>query len=170
MGKIFYTEKSLYTSESFIKKILAEFYGIENAVVLRTKNGKPYVENGPYFSVSHTANKLFVVFSAQNVGLDAELLSRKVNYKLIVKKFPLFEQEEISCDKDFLYHWVAMESAVKYLGGTISHDLKDLAFKERKLFYKSVEMPVKIQFITWENYLLAVCSNTELENLTPISL
>ena len=48
--------------------------------------------------------------------------------------------------------------------------LKDLAFKEGKLFYKSVEMPVKIQFITWENYLLAVCSNTELENLTPISL
>ncbi len=170
MGKIFYTENSLYDSDSFIKKILAEFYGLENAVILRTENGKPYVENGPFFSVSHTANKLFVVLSSMNVGLDAELLSRKVNYTAIIKKFPFSEREEITCEKDFLYHWVAKESAVKYLGSTLARDLQNLTFQNGKLFYKTIELPVKLSFLILEDFLLAVCSENEPKDLPLILL
>ena len=131
MGKLFYTEKALYSSEAFIKKILSEFYDMQSAVILRTENGKPYIENGPFFSISHTEDKLFALFSNQEVGLDAENLNRKVNYLPIVKKFPISEREEITCEKDFLHHWVAKESAIKYLGATLAHDLKDLSFQIR---------------------------------------
>ena len=148
-----------------MKRILTEFYGIENAVILRTKNGKPYVESGPHFSVSHTNGYLFVAFSSENVGLDAELLSRKIHYLPIVKKFSTLEQTEILNEQDFLYHWTAKESAVKYLGGTLANDLKKLSFIRSILSYQNEEFPVKIHFFTIKDCLLAVCSEKDFDTL-----
>ena len=53
MGKIFYAETSAYSTNVALKKILLTHYNVDGEI-LRSKNGKPYVKNGPLFSVSHT--------------------------------------------------------------------------------------------------------------------
>ena len=146
MGKIFYAETSAYSTNVALKKILLTHYNVDGEI-LRSKNGKPYVKNGPLFSVSHTEKGLFIAFSNESVGLDAELLSRKVNYLPIIKKFPPIEQLEIKNEQTFLKHWVAKESAVKYLGGKLSADLKELCFVKNILYHQGTPFPAPLHFL-----------------------
>ena len=170
MEKIFFADKSAFTTEAALKKIFSEYYGKNNVEILRTKNGKPYVQNAPFFSVTHTKNRLYIAFSNEEVGLDAEALSRSTNYANIVKKFHPMEQEEISNTEDFLRHWVVRESAVKYLGGTIARDLHKLRFSNGNLTYENKAFPAKITFLQHEGFILAVCGNGDFSNAPFIPL
>jgi len=109
MEKIFYADKSAYTTEAALKKILSDYYKIDNSEILRTENGKPYINGGPYFSVTHTKNRLYIAFSNEEIGLDAESLLRAPYYETIVQKFSKDEQAEIRSTEDFLKHWVVKE-------------------------------------------------------------
>lgn len=167
MGKIFYTDKSKYSSEELVTRILSQYYEIENAEIRRTKNGKPYLANAKmplYFSLSHTKELLFIAFSEENIGLDAEPLHREVDYEKICAKFPCEEREEIRSAKVFLQHWVAKESAVKYLGGTLARDLKKLSFAHGLLTYEKQPFPVSPQFLEFRGHILCVCSRQFFSN------
>ena len=99
MEKIFFVEQPTQISSlAVVEGILAEHFGIVNAKINRTTNGKPYIENPAtplFFSVTHTKKLLFVAFSDKNIGMDAELLNREVNYQTILRRFPEEEREEI---------------------------------------------------------------------------
>ena len=164
MGKIFYADKSDFSTEAALKKIFSAYFGKHSVTILGTKNGKPYVENGPYFSVTHTLNRLYIAFSDKEIGLDAEHLSRAPHYEPIVKKFSPIEQAEITCTEDFLRHWIVKESAVKYLSGTLAADLKWLHFTNGHLTYRQQEFPAKITLLQHEDFILSVCSNDDFEN------
>ena len=164
MGKIFYVDKSTSTTEVALKKIFSKYYGKDNAVILRTKNGKPYVENGTYFSVTHTHDRLYIAFSDGEIGLDAEHLSRAPRYDAIVKKFSPDEQAEITSTVDFLTHWVVKESAIKYLGGTLATDLKRLDYTKGILTYNKQDFPAKITLLQHEAFLLSICGKEDFEN------
>lgn len=170
MEKIFFADKSAFTTEAALKKIFSAYFWKDHVEILRTKNGKPYVQNAPFFSVTHTQNRLYIAFSNAEVGLDAENLTRTPRYESIVKKFHPMEQAEIANTNDFLRHWVAKESAVKYLGGTIAHDLHKLCFAKGVLTYESKVFPAKITFLQHEDFLLAVCGNRDFENAPFIPL
>ena len=170
MEKIFFADKSAFTTEAALKKIFSAYFGKADVEILRTKNGKPSVQNAPFFSVTHTQNRLYIAFSDEEIGLDAETLTRAPRYESIVKKFHPMEQAEISNAEDFLQHWVAKESAVKYLGGTIAHDLHKLCLAKGTLTYEVKVFPTKITFLQHENFLLAVCGNGDFENTTFIPL
>lgn len=173
MEKIFYVERSVYpSSETVIKKVLQEYFGVENPVISRTKTGKPYLADhlGLFFSVSHTDELLFIAFSDREVGIDAERLDRTVDYTAIVKKFPLDEREEIRCCQSFLRSWVVKESAVKYLGGTLAKELKTLCFLQGKLLRNGAEMPVALTVKNFRGHILAVCGNRNFENAECIGI
>ena len=170
MGKIFYVDKSTFTTEAALKKIFSAYYGKPDVSILRTKNGKPYVESGPHFSVTHTQDRLYIAFLDDEIGLDAEHLSRTPRYDTIVKKFSADEQAEITSTTDFLRHWVVKESAVKYLGGTLANDLKRLRYINGSLTYNEQAFPAKITLLQHEDFLLAVCSNVDFENAEFIPL
>ena len=170
MEKIFFADKSAFTTEAALKKIFSAYFGKEDVEILRTKNGKPYAQNAPFFSVTHTQNRLYIAFSNEEIGIDAENLTRAPHYESIIKKFSPNEQEEITNTDDFLHHWVAKESAVKYLGGTIAHDLHKLCFAKGVLTYESKVFPAKITFLQHENFILAVCGNGKFENAPFIPL
>ena len=159
MEKIFYVDKSTYTTDVALKKILSSVYGVPDAVILRTENGKPFVVGGPYFSVTHTKNRLYIAFSEEEIGLDAESLSRSPYYETIVKKFAPEEQKEILCTEDFLKHWVVKESAVKYLGGTLALDLHKLKYADSILTYNDKTLPVQLNLLKHEDFILSVCGN-----------
>ena len=169
MEKIFYTDKSAYPdSESAIKQVLSEYFNLKSVTIARNEHGKPYLENGReiplFFSVSHTENRLFIAFSDENVGIDVENLSRQTDYLPIIKRFSPEERKEILSPTDFLRHWVAKESAIKWLGGSLAHDLHKLRFFENRLFYGEIEIPAYLTFHTFENYVLAICSERNFTN------
>ena len=166
MEKIFYTDKSAYPNgETAVKRVLSEYFHLKNTEIVKNEHGKPYLENGRdiplFFSLSHTENRLFIAVSDENVGIDAESLLRQVDYLPIIKRFAPEERKEILSLADFLRHWVAKESAVKWLGGSLAHDLHKLRFVENRLFYGEIEFPTHLVFRNLENYLIAVCGERD---------
>lgn len=170
MEKIFYADKSAYTTEAALKKILSDYYKIDNFEILRTENGKPYINGGPYFSVTHTKNRLYIAFSNEEIGLDAESLLRAPYYETIVQKFSKDEQAEIRSTEDFLKHWVVKESAVKYLGGTLALDLYKLHYAKGVLTYNDNPLSVKINLLPHGEFILSVCGNGNFNEAEFISL
>lgn len=174
MEKIFYTDKSAYPdSQTAIRCVLSEYFNLKNVEILRNEHGKPYLENGReiplFFSVSHTENRLFIAFSDENVGIDAENLARQTDYVSVIKHFAPEERKEILSPADFLRHWVAKESAIKWLGGSIARDLHKLRFVEDRLFYGEIEIPAHLAFHSFEGYLLAICSERDFTNAERIA-
>ena len=170
MGKIFYADKSAFPTEAALKKIFSAYYGKQSITILRTKNGKPYVDNGPYFSVTHTQNRLYIAFSEEEIGLDAESLARNPYYETIIHKFSPAEQAEIDCTETFLKHWVVKESAVKYLGGTLALDLHKLDYAGGHLTYDNTPFPAKITLHTHEEFLLSICGNGDFDRVEFVAL
>lgn len=169
MEKIFYTDKSAYPdSQTAIRCVLSEYFNLKNVEILRNERGKPFLVNGNelslFFSVSHTENRLFIAFSDENVGIDAENLTREIDYLPIMKRFSIEERKEILSPADFLRHWVAKESAIKWLGGSIARDLHKLRFVENRLFYGEIEIPAHLIFHSFENYILAICSERDFKS------
>ncbi len=173
MEKIFYTNKHNYpSSEEAVKDLLKRYWGIEDANISKNENGKPFLtqqeEFSLHFSITHTKDWLFVAFSKKNIGMDAEYIDREVDYHPIVKKFPLDEQKEIHSTSDFLHHWTAKESAIKWLGGSIAKDFNSLSFTDNKITHNGEWLPAKITFKRFENILLAICSENDF-NPTPFT-
>lgn len=166
MEKIFYTDKSAYPdSKRAVKAILSEYFHLNGVEITKNEHGKPFLANASelplFFSISHTDSRLFVAFSDENVGIDAENLDRKPDYAPIIKRFPPEERKEILSPADFLRHWVIKESAIKWLGGSLAHDLHKLRFVENRLFYGEIEIPAHLTFHSFEGYILAICSERD---------
>ena len=119
------------------------------------------MENGPFFSIAHTHNRLYIVVSDMEIGLDCEHRSRSPQYTSIIKKFPLIEQDEILSAETFLMHWVVKESAIKFLGGSIAHDLNKFCYHNQQLSYENKAFPARITLLNHEDYLLCVCGNED---------
>ena len=168
MEKIFFAESSAFpTSISAVEKILSTYFGISKAQICRTENGKPYLknlENPLFFSISHTKTGIFIAFSDENVGIDAERLDRDVRYQSILHKFPFEEREEITSCEDFLRHWTVKESAVKWLGGTLAHDLKKLSYINGILRYEQLELPIRVTTLLLQGHILSVCGEKDFSN------
>ena len=103
------------------KEILAE-------PVLRHPRGKPFFPNGPEFSISHTAGRVFVVLSSHEVGLDVESLDRRpLSASLCQKYFSPAEQAALDVAEDrarqALRLWVCKEAIVKLSGDGLAHGL-----------------------------------------------
>ena len=173
MQKIFYTDVNAYpNSETAVKYIFKRFFQLKNVSIERNENGKPFLcacKSRLFFSVSHTNGKLFIAISDDNVGIDAESEERQTQYASIVKKFPAEEQLEIRSSLDFLKHWTAKEAAIKWLGGTLSHNLANLLYVNGNMIYKNAPLPVCVCFPPFENYIVAICSERDFSETEYIS-
>ncbi|MBR2375660.1 MAG: 4'-phosphopantetheinyl transferase superfamily protein [Clostridia bacterium] len=164
MEKIFYADKTEYPrSETAVQKLLREHFGLENAVILKTENGKPYLQAQTplFFSVSHTDSLLFVAVSDTEIGIDSERLSRKTDYTSILSKFSELERKNVRSREDFLRLWTAKESVVKYLGKRLLTALKSIECYENKAFYQGRELPCKLTQVTFAEHILTVCGKND---------
>lgn len=170
MEKIFCVNPSAFAStDEALRRVLADYCGVTNAKIVRGENGKPFLENERLFvSVSHTAGKLFIALSDENVGIDAESTARKPDYLPIVKKFTAEERKEISSSYEFLRYWTVKESAVKWLGGSLSRDLNKLRFVDGKLFYGEIQLPAFVAFPLFEGFIIAVCGERDFSDVSII--
>lgn len=119
---VYVADKSAFSdSKSYIEYVLARFHSLSSPVLLRTENGKPYVEgNDVYFSMSHTKEKYFFAVAPFPVGIDAERSDRIISPNVAKRYFP---NETFPDPKSLLVRWLKTESKVKYLGSTLAKEL-----------------------------------------------
>lgn len=174
MEKLFYDDrKNFPDGESFIRRIATEFYGLPSPTLRRTENGKPYFpeETAPslFFSVSHTEKYIFAAFSDENVGVDAEDLSRNVDYPPVLGRFPPSEREAVHSAQDFLRLWTAKESVIKWLDGKLFRDLKKIevpdaptvAFISDGVLYEKKPLGVSLCRLTLNGHVVTLCKASE---------
>ena len=125
MLEIYFTENSdIYGKlKSHLSRLLPSSFEI-----LRTENGKPYLEGSPlFFSISHSDDKALIVFCDKPVGADLEVIQKR-KYSSILSRFSAEEKKEISDTEDFLSHWTVREAYIKMLGSTINYNLDKLSY------------------------------------------
>ena len=169
MEKIFYADKNRFqSSEKAVTTILNKVFRITNTIIAHNENGKPYLKNndlGLHFSVTHTETYLFIAFSDENVGIDAEPANRNVRYEPILKDFSAEEREHIHSTTDFLKYWTIKESAVKWLGGTLAKDRKHLIYIDDILKYKNIELPVDVCTKRTLGHIITICCERDFKNV-----
>lgn len=172
MLKIFTANKTDFpSSQLFLEKILRDFYGEKSFTISRGEHGKPYATgiNRPdakFFSITHTSDRYFIAFSQTEIGIDAELLTRTGNVSAMKKKFPIDERKEIKTTHDFLMHWTAKESIVKYFGSTIYKGISKIALIGGQVYVDGILTPLSVQHTTFNGHLICVCqahANADIE-------
>lgn len=117
-----------YNREKATDEYIRESVGNPEAKVLRTPKGKPYFENGPFVSVSHTDDLVVVAVSGSNVGIDAEKTDREVKkqQEITQKYFTEKEKEYANTREKFLEIWTKKEAYGKFTGEGIGDIGKDV--------------------------------------------
>jgi 4'-phosphopantetheinyl transferase len=96
---------------------------------LYNEHGAPYLEDGPYFSISHCKQGIAVVVSDQPVGIDIEGM-RKVDDGLVRKTMNTQEQAQIAAaanpEQEFIRLWTRKEAYVKMQGTGIISDMHEI--------------------------------------------
>ncbi|MDI9339724.1 MAG: 4'-phosphopantetheinyl transferase superfamily protein [Sediminibacterium sp.] len=88
-------------------------------------NGKPYVDDGRYFNVSHAGTIVTVAFSDSEVGVDIEEL-RNGEFSDIIREFHIQEQDFLASvnpegkNEAFFKIWTRKEAFLKAIGLGIS--------------------------------------------------
>lgn len=123
-------------------RMLNESFGIENPKILRTHNGKPYVDiEGVHFSISHTDGLVVCAVSDLPVGVDCEKLTRKTDVRIdsFANRYFTKNEKALLSSSDnkrlaFFKIWCGKEATIKKLGGTIAY-LKRIDTTEENFQY-----------------------------------
>ncbi len=86
---------------------------------LYNEHGKPYIEGGPFFSISHCKEAIAVAIDDQPVGIDVEAI-RNVDQDLILRTMNEEEQQQIHSNRDFTRLWTQKEAILKMEGTGIT--------------------------------------------------
>ena len=88
--------------------------------------GAPYIEGGPYFSISHCKTAIAVAVSENPIGIDIEVI-RTLKPELMRKTMSPAEQQRITSsvapDIEFIRLWTQKEALLKLQGTGIISDL-----------------------------------------------
>lgn len=86
---------------------------------LYNEHGKPYIEGGPFFSISHCKEAIAVALDDQPVGIDIESV-RKVDPELVTRTMNDSEQALIAAsdhpERAFTRLWTQKEAILKMQG------------------------------------------------------
>lgn len=110
------------------------------------ENGKPYLENGPYFSISHCKAGIAVAIDDRPVGIDIEAI-RHADVELIARTMNGEEQRLIRTDRDFTRLWTQKEAVVKAQGVGIE------SFEQLQNILSS---PREMDTFETENYIYSI--------------
>lgn len=137
--------------------------------LLRTPNGKPYVEgNDIYFNISHSQNFKVLALHTSPIGVDIEALKGKTSEQIrelaIFRQLSEEEKADISCEADFLRHWTMKEAFIKYHGYTIADTYKKLKIVGDTLFLDGKPQHIPHLTVLTKNYVLCIFGDDKIEN------
>lgn len=114
------------------------------------EHGKPYWEDGPYFSISHCKQGIAVAIDDEPVGIDIETI-RHADAELIARTMSELESERVRelGDREFTRLWTQKEAIVKAQGVGIQsfEQLQHIMSKSRDLEISTFEK---------ENYIYSI--------------
>ena len=119
---------------------------------LYNEHGKPYIEGGPFFSISHCKTGIAVAWDDQPIGIDIEAI-RHAEKDLIERTMNEAEQAEIfgaeEPDRVFTRLWTQKEAVVKCIGIGIE------SFEQLQGI-RSQESGIKTQTFEKEKYIYSI--------------
>lgn len=120
---------------------------------LFTSDGKPYIEGGPHFSISHCRNALAVAVDDRPVGIDVESI-RRWDAALVERTMNADEQALIARDADparaFIRLWTRKEAFLKWKGTGIREELTDTLTDTRSCRFTTLDFPDYVLTIAYE--------------------
>lgn len=117
-----FNKQNKKSSDIFLKQILYKCFNIENIEIIRPKNGKPFLKEGPFFNITHSHDIIVLALSFQTpIGIDIEKINTHIQFKKIIKNFFSKEDQEIVGDslEKFYELWTQKESFIKLIGKSI---------------------------------------------------
>lgn len=131
------------------------------------EHGKPYMDNAPCFSISHSGDLAVLAVSEYPIGVDVQK-AVPFSKNLLRRSFTEEEQDYIGEDPvRFLRLWTRKEAAIKLTGDGLSVPLQSFSvFPEGK----KVTVSGKEFFIQTEEWEKAVFSVTSLQKGEPIAI
>ena len=155
-----------------VRRALKELLYGEEREVLYTEDGAPYLEGGPYLSISHTDGYAAVITSDVPTGIDIERIGQRV--QKVVSHFLRREEQVVlnlateNCQLPAINYqlclhlaWSAKEAAFKILGKAF-YDLQnrttvqhiDWSSKILILAAEGQTIPLQIHFDFTDEYVL----------------
>lgn len=149
LGTFYYSFSK--TSKELLEIVLKE-EGITSYKILKSKNGKPYLENSNiFYNISHKNKMVGLIISDSEVGLDIEY----VDTENIKRKSPLKyfftekERESITNNEELLTLWTKKESYIKLNGGML-RDAIGLDINNINVIYDTFKL---------DNYIITICKS-----------
>ena len=119
----------------------------EQPTFLYNNYGAPYIEGGPYFSISHCKTGIAVAISESPIGIDIEAI-RTFKPELMRKTMNLTEQQHIisstNPDLEFIRLWTQKEAYLKLKGTGIISNLHNTLDHNPEITWKEIgNLPLK---------------------------
>ena len=111
---------------------------------LYNEHGKPYIEGGPFFSISHCKEAIAVALDDQPIGIDVESI-RRFDPELITRTMNDSEQALIAAsahpERAFIRLWTQKEAVLKMEGTGIEsfEQLQTILSKYRNIEISTIE-------------------------------
>ena len=105
--------------------MMKEVLGIsEDGMIKFGEHGKPFLEHGPCFSISHSRRYSVLAVSENSIGIDIEM--HETFNEQIAKRCFTEEEQDFSklSTENFLRIWTAKEAVLKFLGTGFSFSPK----------------------------------------------
>ena len=134
-------------SYKMLCKLLAEWSRVhqlpinQQPIFLYNDYGAPYIEGGPYFSISHCKRGIAVAVSENPIGIDIEAI-RTFSPELMRKTMNEDEQLRITSsaipEVEFIRFWTQKEALLKLQGTGIISDLHHVLAHVQDVFWTEI--------------------------------
>ena len=157
-------DKTISKRKNFIIEQGLKFLGLKHKEFILKKGayGKPYIESGPKFNISHSQKFIVAAFHLNlEIGIDTEEI---VYYKNTTDHHFLSPSEKISIinssspSKSFIQLWTKKESVMKAEGRGNQINARDIKLGTNEANYKGRK---------WFLYNLTLCENQVTTLATP---
>ena len=121
---------------------------------LYNQHGKPYIEGGPFFSISHCKEAIAVALDDQPIGIDVESI-RRFDPELVTRTMNDSEQALIAAsahpERAFIRLWTQKEAVLKMEGTGIEsfEQLQTILSKYRNIEISTIEKEKYIYTIAY---------------------
>lgn len=149
LGTFYYSFSK--TSKELLEIVLKE-EGITSYKILKSKNGKPYLENSNiFYNISHKNKMVGLIISNSEVGLDIEYIDTESIKRQSTLKyfFTEKERESITNNEELLTLWTKKESYIKLNGGML-RDAIGLDINNINVIYDTFKL---------DDYIITICKS-----------
>jgi len=131
----------------------------------KEENHKPFLENGPFFNISHAGKKVVVVFSEKHtVGVDVEQIAaidvNAMSSYFHPAEITFLQQKH---EEAFFTIWTRKEALLKAVGIGILNGLNQVSVLDDELYYNGTWFLKECTL--FDAYKVSICSSSAIQEL-----